>query len=90
MKKLFLAWSGNVNCSTGYPHPKTGRMSKYGSISVFYTAKERDDFCNIYNNIYNMYPIATNKKDAKNRFFAGQSQEDFDMMLQIAEENLLN
>lgn len=77
MKKLYLAFVGCKNTSTGEPNKKTGRMSRYGTIKVFRSKVKRDAFCNSYNHRYNMYPIACNKKSAWQQFCAGQSYNNF-------------
>lgn len=77
MKRLYLAFVGDRNCSTGTPNKISGRMSRYGTIKVFQSKKKRDQFCDQYNHAHNMYPIACNKRSAWSQFCAGQSYNDF-------------
>ena len=77
MKRLYLAFVGDKNCSTGTPNKTSGRMSRYGTIKVFQSKQKRDQFCDQYNQKFNMYPIACNKKSAWSKFCAGQSYNDF-------------
>ena len=77
MKRLYLAFVGDKNCSTGEPNKKSGRMSRYGIIKIFQSKIKRDQFCDQYNHKFNMYPIACNKKSAWSQFCAGQSYNDF-------------
>lgn len=85
MKKLYLAWLGQKNCTTGQPHPKTGCMSKYGTLYLFSNKKARDEFCEQYSYIHNAYPVATNKKEAKSKYCAGETQQFFAETLKYAE-----
>lgn len=80
MKKLFLAWVGQ-NATTGQPHPLTGRMNKYGTLHIFSSKKLRDKFCDQWSNIHNAYPVPTDRKEAKSKYCAGQSQYNFDQDL---------
>ena len=84
-KKIYLAFVGEKHCTTGKPHPITGRMSKYGTIKIFKSRKKRDEFCNQYNYAYNMYPIPCNRKTAKTQFCAGDTQKQFDEYLLMIE-----
>ena len=78
MNKIYLAFVGNENCTYGKPHPTTGHYNKYGKLISFDSKKERDKFCEKWDNKFNAYPIATNKKEAKSRFCAGMTQEAFE------------
>jgi len=80
MKKLFLAWVGQ-NATTGTPNHHTGRMNKYGTLHVFSSKKLRDKFCDQYDHSFNCYPVPTNRKEAKSKYCAGQSQYNFDQDL---------
>ena len=77
MKKLYLAFVGDKNCSTGTPNKVSCRMSRYGTVKVFQSKQKRDQFCDKYNHTFNMYPIACNRKSAWSKFCAGQSYNDF-------------
>lgn len=78
MIKQYLAFVGNKDCTFGKPHPVTGHFNKYGKLVSFRSKKERDEFCNKWNSIYNSYPVATNKKEAKSLYCAGMTQDQFD------------
>jgi hypothetical protein len=73
----YLAWIGNINCTYGTPHKTTGRYDKHGELKLFKTKAERDLYCDQYNHHYNMYPVKTNKRDAKAKYFAGCTQAQF-------------
>ena len=71
----YLAWVGQ-NAITGTPNRITGYYSKWGKLYAFSTRKERDDFCDTYDNIHNCYPRKTNRKDAR-QYFLGMSVRDY-------------
>ena len=75
--KNYLAWLGN-NATYGNPHPVTGRLSMYGELYAFDSKADRDQFCNTYSNRYNAYPAATNRQQAKAKYCAGMTQQNFD------------
>lgn len=80
----YLAWIGNKT-TWGTPHPNTGRCNMFGELYTFETKKERDEYCNTYNVKYNTYPVPTNKKEAKAKYFAGYSQKTFDDYIEYIE-----
>lgn len=57
----------------------------FGDLHIFKTKKERDEYCDIYNVRYNTYPVPTNKKEAKAKYFAGCSQQAFDEYIESIE-----
>lgn len=71
----YLAWVGQ-NATTGNPNRITGYCSKWGELHAFNTRKERDDFCDTYNNRHNCYPQKTNRKDAR-QYFLGMTVRDY-------------
>lgn len=75
--KKYLSWTGN-KATCGTPHPHTGHYNMFGELHVFETKKERDEYCETFNVKYNNYPVPTNKKEAKGKYFAGYSQKTFD------------
>lgn len=84
--KSYLAWVGQ-NATTGQPHPITGNYSMYGWLHWFPTKKERDEFVdNFYNhNNPSEYAVATNKKEAKAKYFAGMTQVVYDEYVEHCE-----
>lgn len=84
-KMKYLAWVGQ-NATWGTPHPVTGRYSMFGDLHAFETKKERDQFCDEWNHRHNTYPVPTNRKEAKARYFAGVSQATFNEIV----DGLLN
>jgi len=80
----YMAWVGQ-NATTGQPHPITGRMSKWGDLYIFKSKKSRDEFCGKWDNINNVYPVPTNRKEAKVKYFAGMTQHKYDMMIDTAD-----
>ena len=81
---IYMAWVGQ-NATTGNPHPVTGRLSVRGDLYIFKSKKNRDEFCDKWNKIYNTYPVPTNRKEAKAKYFAGMTQHEYDMMIDTAE-----
>lgn len=84
--KSYLAWVGQ-NATTGQPHPITGNYSMYGGLEWFPTKKERDSFVENYYNHNNpsQYAVATNKKEAKGKYFGGMMQWQFDEYVEQCE-----
>lgn len=74
----FLAFVGQVNTTFGAAHKRTGKHNVLGKLVSFSSKKERDDYCSIWDHTYNAYPVPTNKKEAKSKYFAGCTQEEFD------------
>ena len=82
--KTYMAWVGN-NATYGIPHPQTGLCSVWGELYIFRTKKERDQFCDTWFNLFNSYPVPTNRKQAKANYFAGLSQFEYDNMIDSQE-----
>lgn len=79
----YYAFVGYPKTTTGQANKKTGFMSCYGDLKVFDTKKERDEFCNEFNHRFNNYPQATNKKDAKSKYFAGMTCKEFEEYIEL-------
>lgn len=79
-----MGWVGS-NATYGIPHPQTGLCSVWGELYIFRTKKERDQFCDTWCNRYNSYPVPTNKKEAKSKYFAGLSKFAYDNMIDSQE-----
>lgn len=84
MKTIYFAWVGS-NATCGNPNPKTGRHNMFGDLHIFNNKKARDEFCNTFSHKYNRYPVKTNRKVAKAKYFAGYSQLQFDEYLSFLE-----
>ena len=77
-KRFYYAFTGQLKTITGRPHLKTGKHNVYGEITQFSSLKRRNDFCKEFNTQYQAYPVATNRQDAKRKYFAGYTQEQFE------------
>lgn len=73
----YLAWIGS-NATTGTPHPITGRYNRWGDAYCFNSRKERDTFCDTFNQTYNCYPVAITQRQLKSVYCAGMTQRQFD------------
>jgi hypothetical protein len=81
MSKLYYAFIGQ-NATTGQPHAITGYHSLYGDLYAFSTKRERDCFVDSrYNSSAQMIAVATNKREAKRKYFRGMTQVEFDQYL---------
>ena len=80
MKDYAFEYRDGKNTTTGIPHRQTGRLSIAGNLEVFNSKIDRDNWIN------DGYPsgrrISTNKKDAKSKFFAGWSVDDYLYMIE--------
>ena len=52
MTKSYFAFVGS-NATTGNANIRTGRFNKWGKMYHFNSKKDRDDFCDTYNNQLN-------------------------------------
>jgi len=81
MTKLYYAFIGQ-NATTGKPHARTGYYSIYGDLYAFSSKRERDNFVDSrYNSSAQIIAVATNKRDAKRKYFRGMTQVEFDQYL---------
>lgn len=87
---MYYVFVGQLNTTSGRPHPTTGRYSIYGDLLAFSTRKQRDEF---YNNFYssNVFEscVKTNKNSARSRFFRGMTQIEFDDYLSYVANNMI-
>jgi len=81
--KKYYAFNGQSNTTSGQPNRLTGRCSSYGDLVLFKTKKDRDNYCDTFNYRFKNYPQATNKKEAKAKYFAGMTQNQFDEYLEM-------
>jgi hypothetical protein len=80
MTKLYYAFIGQ-NATTGKPHAITGYHSLYGDLFAFSTKRERDCFISKHRHGAGDIAVATNKRDAKRKYFKGMTQIEFDQYL---------
>jgi hypothetical protein len=81
MAKLYYAFIGQ-NATTGKPNTRTGYHSLYGDLYSFSSKRERDCFVeDKYNSSAQIIAVATNKRDAKRKYFRGMTQVEFDQYL---------
>jgi hypothetical protein len=79
--KLYYAFIGQ-NATTGKPNTRTGYHSLYGDLYAFISKRERDCFVDSrYNSSSQIIAVATNKRDAKRKYFKGMTQVEFDQYL---------
>lgn len=81
---------GNRSCTTGDPHPLTGRMSKAAEIIVFLTAADRDDWVRKErlsepSGCGGGERVAATRADCR-RVSLGETMEEYELGMRIAEE----
>jgi len=77
----FYTFIGDNNSISGKPNSRNGKYSKIWELKLFRTMKARNEYCKIFDSKYNCYPVQTNAREARLRFFAGMNHRQYEKYL---------